>query len=689
MKRWNKLKSRISKRILGRAEQQRSYLLNKVGLMLLICFLLVGSNFPVEAATQTQKERIQSYSDISKLISNTWEEEYFGKIIVDPDTGIVEKDGEAISFYKEFDASVSERNAAIKSEDSMEQFLDSQDEDTIYKTETNQDGDIEITAPFQTKRLIVEEDLSEDYGAESTYYNEEDKDLILQFETQAETQAAYEKICDEYGEAVCYPDEVYYIDDVLMDNGTDNGTAISWGTGYMGMDQLKIAAPTLGYNIAVTVAVLDTGLDHSNAMFLGRTVSAKSYNFAGHNSNIMDIHGHGTHVSGIITDATPSNVQLMMLKIANNEGYSSLLTIRTALQYAVKQKADVINMSVGFISVQAEKCTYLDKIINKAYEKGIPIVAAAGNNAVNVNYCYPACNKKTIAISALNQKEQLAYYSNRGKGIDFCAPGSEIVSAKAGGEMVSMSGTSMAAPYISAAIAYLRMMQGNLSVNGVYKELKIHCKDLGSAGKDVNYGWGCPILTDLFNTGIINKTQITGVLAPKLKSVKNTEKGVQISWRKVKDATRYIIYRKKGNGSYKKLATVSSKKTVYIDKKVKKGKKYTYSIKVVKSKKKSGLSNTKTIVRLKTVSNVTAKAGNGKKITFTWKKQGGVNGYQIRLGNRSMRKSRVITITKNVRKVVETGLKKKVYYYQVRSYKNIGTTVSYSAWSTVKKIRVR
>ena len=120
MKRWNKLKSRISKRILGRAEQQRSYLLNKVGLMLLICFLLVGSNFPVEAATQTQKERIQSYSDISKLISNTWEEEYFGKIIVDPDTGIVEKDGEAISFYKEFDASVSERNAAIKSEDSME-----------------------------------------------------------------------------------------------------------------------------------------------------------------------------------------------------------------------------------------------------------------------------------------------------------------------------------------------------------------------------------------------------------------------------------------------------------------------------------------------------------------------------------------------------------------------------------------
>lgn len=672
MKRWNKMKYR-----------------HRVSLVLLICFLLMGSNYPAEAAVQTPKKQIQSYSDISELISDTWEDEYFGKIIVDSDTGTLKKDGEVISFYREFDGSVSERNAAIKSEDSMEQFLDSQDKDVIYKTETNQDGDIEITAPFQTKRLIVEEEISEDYGAEDIYNNEEDQELILQFETQEETRVAYEKICGEFGEDVCYPDEVYYIDDILMDNGTDNGTATSWGSSYMGMDQLKAAAPSLGYNRAVTVAVLDTGLDYSNAMFLSRAISTKSYNFAGHNNIITDIHGHGTHVSGIITDATPSNVQLMMLKIANNEGYSSLLTIRTALQYAVKQKVDVINMSVGFISVQAEKCTYLDKIIDRAFKKGIPIVAAAGNNAVDVSYCYPACNKKTIAISALNQKEQLAYYSNRGKGIDFCAPGSEIVSAKAGGDMVSMSGTSMAAPYISAAIAYLKMMQSNLSVDGVYQELKIYCKDLGSAGKDISYGWGCPILTGLFHTGIVNKTQITGIPAPKLKSVKNTEKGIKITWKKVKDATQYIIYRKKGNGSYKKIAAVSSKNLTYIDKKAVNGKKYTYTIKTVKSKKKSGLSNAKTIIRLKTVSNITAKAGKGKKITFTWKKQGGVNGYQIRLGNRSMKKSRVITITKNVRKVVETGLKKKVYYYQVRSYKNIGTTVSYSSWSTVKKIRVR
>lgn len=672
MKRWNRMKYH-----------------HQIGLVLLICCLLAGSHLRVEAADMVQKKTIQSYTDLSELISDTWEEEYFGKIVVDPETGKIKKDGETINFYKEFDASVSEKKAAIQSENAMDRFLEEQGEDVIYKTKTNEAGELEITAPFQTKRLIVEEELSDDYGAECVYYNAEDQEMILQFDTQAETSAAYEEICDKYGEESCYPDEVYYIDDILMDDEPGTGAGSSWGTAYMGMNQLKVAAPSRGYSRAVTVAILDTGLDISNGMFSSRTISSRSYNFAGNNNKITDIHGHGTHVSGIVADATPSNVQLMMLKIANNEGYSSLLTIRSALQYAVKQNADVINMSVGFISVQADKCTYLDKSINKAYEKGIPVVAAAGNNAVNVKYCYPACNNKTIAISALDTKAQIAYYSNRGKGIDFCAPGSEIVSAKAGGDVISMSGTSMAAPHITAAIAYFKMMQANLSVPGVYEELKIHCKDLGSAGKDNNFGWGCPILTELFDTGITYTSKTTEIQAPKLKSVKNTKTGIRISWNKVKNATQYIIYRKKGNGTYKKIATVSSKTTAYVDKKALQGKKYTYAIKTVKSKKKSDLSNTKVIVRLKEISKIAAKAGKGRKITFTWKKQGGVTGYQIRLGNKkSLKKSRVITVPKNVRKTVEKGLKKKTYYYQIRSYKSVKETVSYSPWSPVRKVKV-
>lgn len=658
--------------------------------ILLLSFFLLTGYIQVNAEDSVEMQQISSYSDISELISDTWDENYFGKIILDSDTGKMEKDGVQIDFNKEFDVESSEKNAVIQSEDSLEEYFDNNNGDNIYETTTNEDGDIEITAPFQTKRLIVDQNLMEDYGAQSIFYNQEDQEMILQFDTQIETKNAYDKICTEYGTEVCHPDEIYYLNDILMETGAENVSSTSWGNSYMGMDVLKSKAPTAGYHKAVTVAVLDTGIDRSNAMFQSRTISSKSYNIADHNCNIEDNHGHGTHVSGVIVDATPANVHIMMLKIANRSGYSSLLTIRTALQYAVKKKADVINMSVGFVSVQADECTYLNAIIKKAYEKGIPIVAAAGNNAVDVNYCYPACDTRTIAVSALNAKEQLAYYSNRGKKIDFCAPGSDIVSAKAKGDVVSMTGTSMAAPHISAAIAYVKMMQSNLSVAGVYQELKSHCKDLGKSGKDTSYGWGCPIITDLFDTGILNPTKVVTVQSsPQLKSVKNTKNGVKISWKKIGNAEKYLIYRKRGSGTYKRIATVSSKKTTYLDKKTSQGIPYTYGVKVVKSKKTSGLSNAKTIVSLKQIKKTSAKARKGKKVVLYWKKQKNVTGYQIRFATKKLlKKSKVITVSKKSTKMVRKGLKKKVYCYQIRSYKKTSTGISYSPWSSVKKVKV-
>lgn len=90
------------------------------------------------------------------------------------------------------------------------------------------------------------------------------------------------------------------------------------------------------------------------------------------------------------------------------------------------------------------------------------MAAAAGNGeggskGVVVRYCYPACYSKTIAVSAIDSSRQLANYSNRGSAIDFTAPGSGIVSAYYKGNFATMSGTSMAAPHITAAIAYLKM----------------------------------------------------------------------------------------------------------------------------------------------------------------------------------------------------------------------------------------
>ena len=341
-------------------------------------------------------QEITDSQEMSEIISDTWDEDYFGSMVVDTEAGEVKIDGETETLPDgapgETDNTRAESNTeedgdqetAKESEQILEDYMDTLPEDNIYDVEETDDGQYEITAPFQTKRLIVEtSELQEDYGAEDIYYNTELGETILQFETEEETKAAFEALCEQYGEEKCYPDQVYYVDDILTDDAAlSSGACYSWGVAYMGMNTLKAQAE--GKYGAVTVAILDTGIDKSNFMFQSRNISSKSYNFIDNNKNVTDNHGHGTHVAGIIADATPSNVRFLILKISNSSGYSSLLTIKTALQYAVNQNVSVVNMSLGFVAANAMSVTYLNSLINKAYRKGIAICTAAGNNGEDV-----------------------------------------------------------------------------------------------------------------------------------------------------------------------------------------------------------------------------------------------------------------------------------------------------------------
>ena len=662
-----------------------------------------------ESAVDVQE--ITDSKEMSELISDTWDENYFGSMMVDTEKAEVEIDGETEALpegsagtdsTQSGDSSESENSREKdknqtdeqESEQILEEYMDTLPEDTLYDVEETDDGQYEITAPFQTKRLIVEASgLQEDYGAEDIYYNTELGETILQFETEEETKQAFEELCEIYGEENCYSDEIYYVDDILTDDASlASSGSYSWGTAYMGMNTLKAQAE--GKYGAVTVAILDTGIDESNFMFQSRNISSQSYNFIDGNKNITDNHGHGTHVAGIIADATPSNVRFLILKISNTSGYSSLLTIKTALQYALNQNVSVVNMSLGFVSVNAMSVTYLDSLINRAYRNGIAICTAAGNSGVDVGFCYPACNSQTIAISAFGPDERAASYSNFGGLIDFSAPGSEVVSAAAGGTLVGMSGTSMSAPHITAAVAYLKMLQSNLSVQGVYNELRARCKDLGAAGKDDNFGWGCPIMTNLLNTGIYDTTNVVSasdsLQAPVLKKVKSVDTGIKVAWKKVKKADKYVIYRKKGNGSYKKVKTVSGKKKYWIDKNVKQGKKYTYAVKVVKNNKSSSKSSGKTTVWLRQPKNVKVRSKKNGRLIVKWTKLARVSGYEIRYAAaKSMKNATTVTVSGNTGRSAVSGLIKGVIYCKVRAFKTTGGTTYYSPWSAVKKIRIK
>ena len=671
----------------------------KITAVTMICILCAFFSFRITDAAEVSgtKQDVTDYKQISALISDTWDDDYFEKMVITPGTDTMEKDGEQEQVSDTFDVSSSKAKSITKSEDVLDNYLDKQD--GVYEVKENMDGDLEVTAPYQTKRLIVESNQVKDTcGASEVYVNEMDHETILQYDSEEKTEEAFQQLSRTYSS--CYPDKVVSIEDSTMglplSQGGENGQGTySWGSDYMGLNELKKQAASNGYTRRVTVAVVDTGIDTSNVLFAGRKVSSQSYNFFGNNYNVQDTFGHGTHVSGIIADATPANVELLVLRVSNNEGKSSLLTIKTALQYAVSKNADVVNLSMGFIDVNASLYDYLDSTIDKAYNRGIPICCAAGNGeggskGVDVRYCYPACYSKTIAVSAIDySSKQLAYYSNRGSAIDFTAPGSGIVSAYYKGNFATMSGTSMAAPHITAAIAYLKMMQSNLSVDGIYRELKLYCRDLGSKGKDSYYGWGCPIMTNLFQRGISHKRYIV-IFRTTLKSVSNVKKGIKVSWKKAYGADSYYVYRRKNKGSWKKVAVVSSSKDFYIDKKVKQGKKYSYKVRAYNGSVFGGFSSVKKAYFLKPLKEVKVRRNTKRKAKVFWKKRTYTTTYQVQYAtNARFKKAKKVSVSRKNGSLITKQLKKKVYYFRVRySYKKAGVK-SWSGWSEIRKIRIR
>lgn len=307
-------------------------------------------------------------------------------------------------------------------------------------------------------------------------------------------------------------------------------------------------------------------------------------------------------------------------------------------------------------------------------------------------FCYPACNTKTLAVAAMNANEHAASYSNYGSLIDFAAPGSLIASAAAGGTLVGMSGTSMAAPHLTAAVVYLKMLQPNLSVPGIYAELQMRSKDLGEPGRDERFGWGVPIMTDLFATGIVHKDSVVAdgtVAAPTLKSIRNEEKGIRLAWKKVKGADKYVIYRQKGNGSFKKVKTVSAKTKSWTDRKVRQGSRYSYAVKAVRKNKSGNLSNIRQIIRMKQIKKVKARGNKGGQITVIWNRVSGVTGYEIRYSRKKgMKHAATIVAAGGKGRQTIRGLKrKKTYYVKIRSFRTTEEGTYYSQWSSVKRVK--
>lgn len=231
----------------------------------------------------------------------------------------------------------------------------------------------------------------------------------------------------------------------------------------------------------VTVAVIDTGV--SRVPDLKQTKFLKGYDFVSDRIEATDDVGHGTHVAGTIAQSTNNNygvagiayeASIMPLKVLGQDG-GTVADIAEAIRYAADNGADVINMSLG----GSGESNLMKEAIDYAYNKGVVIIAAAGNANQNAA-SYPARYPKVIGVSALDSGGIKAPYSNFGAGIDISAPGGSegalilqnTIDPETGASVFTgYQGTSMAAPHV-AGVAALVKASGVSDPEDVLKVLK-------------------------------------------------------------------------------------------------------------------------------------------------------------------------------------------------------------------------
>jgi hypothetical protein len=262
--------------------------------------------------------------------------------------------------------------------------------------------------------------------------------------------------------------------------------------------------------------VPDNGIDDDGN---GYTDDVIGWDFIGAHNKPWDFDGHGTVVAGIIAAAQDNDAgiaginpyaRIMVLKAVNNFGATRASYIAEAIVYAVDNGARVINLSVGGPhSSRIEQAA-----INYAHEKGVLVVAASGNDGVELDDFGPGGGDHVLTVGATHDDDRAAAFSNFGDSVDLVAPGVDVLSLRARytdanyrpasnteyeigtnyvGEdkrYLHVSGTSFSTPIVSATASMLLAKNPDLTGPQVTDLLLQTAEDLESPGKDKYTGHG-------------------------------------------------------------------------------------------------------------------------------------------------------------------------------------------------------
>jgi subtilisin family serine protease len=238
----------------------------------------------------------------------------------------------------------------------------------------------------------------------------------------------------------------------------------------------------------VTIAVIDSEIDKVHTELQGAIPEEL---------DTLDVkeppHSHGTAMAGAIVShdrllgVAPGATILAVRAFgkSNNTSEGTTLSILKGIEWAVSQGARVINMSFA-----GPRDPSLERALKAAHDKGVVLIAAAGNAGPKSPPLYPGADPSVIAVTATDIQDRVFRGANQGPQLSVAAPGVEIL-APAPGETYEMStGTSIATAHVSGVVALMLERDPTLKPDEVRKILEETATDLGPKGKDNQFGWG-------------------------------------------------------------------------------------------------------------------------------------------------------------------------------------------------------
>ncbi len=243
---------------------------------------------------------------------------------------------------------------------------------------------------------------------------------------------------------------------------------------------------------AATVAVLDTGVDLTHPDLVGNLLPG--YDFFNDDNDPTDDHGHGTRMSGIVAASWNNSLgiagvapgsPLLPVKVLGEDGVGPYSAIAQGITWATDQGARVISLSLSGSSASQA----LQDAVSYALANGSVCIASAGNDGSSAPV-YPAATSGAVAVGAIDEFDNHAWFSNSGAWLSHSSPGVSLLTTDIGGGYAPSTGTSPAAAFSAGVFSLLFAYEPALSPASAIARVEQGAFDLGSGGWDPAFGWG-------------------------------------------------------------------------------------------------------------------------------------------------------------------------------------------------------